>query len=58
MNNILNEITKKALIDSLYQRISKKIYSLAQKKRSLISKIKNKSDTNKIQKIRENILNQ
>jgi hypothetical protein len=56
MNNISNDGHKKAMLTSLYQRISARLNFLNHKKHKLVSELIKKSDNNKLEKIRQDIL--
>jgi len=53
-----SETQKKAFLDSLYLRVKNRIKFLGKKRKLLILELRKKSDNNKIQKIKENMLKQ
>lgn len=57
MATALSETGKKSLLTGLYKRVKNRVRTLGKKKRSLLSEIGKKSDSNKIHKLREEILN-
>ncbi|MFZ2310968.1 MAG: hypothetical protein WAW11_05500 [Patescibacteria group bacterium] len=56
MHNNSLDGNKKAMLTSLYQRISSRLNFLNYKKHKLASELIKKSDNNKLEKIRQDIL--
>jgi hypothetical protein len=56
MVNLISETKKKSLLVGLYKRVKNRVRFLGSKKRQIIAELKKKSDTNKIEKLRKELL--